>query len=182
MSPDNLLLIGRCGRAHGVRGEVKVFLETDDPAVVTALGRVFVGPAAEEVQEYVVGRVRLQPQKGRTVVILHLDGIASREDAEALTGLRVYAAEEDLPELEEGEVYVHDLIGLTVVGADEEGIPIEPLGTVRDVLEGGAQLLLVVARDGEPDVLVPDVPEIVLDVDVDAGRILVDPPEGLFEE
>jgi ribosomal 30S subunit maturation factor RimM len=49
------------------------------------------------------------------------------------------------------------------------------------VLDGGAQLLLVVARDGAPDVLVPDVPEIVLDVDLRAGRILVNPPEGLFE-
>jgi 16S rRNA processing protein RimM len=130
---------------------------------------------------YEVARVRLQPQKGRTIAILDLAGVPSREEAEALTGLHVYVAEEDLPALEEGEVYVHELIGLQVIVVDDDELPVEPVGTVRDVLDGGAQLLLVVARDGAPDVLVPDVPEIVLDVDLRAGRILVNPPEGLFE-
>jgi 16S rRNA processing protein RimM len=181
ISPDSLFLVGRCGRAHGVRGEVKVFPGSGDSALLEGLDRVFVGPSPEEARAHAVMRVRLQPQKGRTVVLLLLGDVPSREDAEALTGLYVYAAEEDLPPLERGEVYVHDLIGLAVVRVDEDGIGVETVGTVRDVLEGGAQLLLVVARDGAPDVLVPDVPEIVLDIDVPAGRILVDPPEGLFE-
>ena len=71
--------------------------------------------------------------------------------------------------------YVHELVGLAV--EDESGAP---LGRVRDILEGGGQDLLVVARDGRPDVLVPDVPEIVVGVDVAAGRMVVRPPEGLF--
>ena len=72
-------------------------------------------------------------------------------------------------------------VGLAVVPVDEEGRPAgEPLGTVRDVYEG-AQLLFAVARDGAPDVLLPDVEEFVIAVDVAGGRILVRPPEGLFE-
>jgi 16S rRNA processing protein RimM len=173
--------MGRCGRAHGVRGEVKVFPETDDPARFGALRRVFVGPSAGEARAHEVARARFQPQKGRTLVLLDLADVRSREEAEALAGQYVYAAEEDLPALEAGEVYLHDLIGLAVWTVGEDGAPAEAVGTVRDVLTGGAQLLLTVARDGAPDVLVPDVPEIVRDVDVPAGRILVDPPEGLFE-
>ncbi len=173
--------MGRCGRAHGVRGEVKVIPETDDPGRFALLDRVFVGRAAAEAEERAVAGVRLQPQKGRTAVLLHLADVPSREAAELLAGLHVYAAESDLPPLEEGEVYLHDLIGLAVFAVDESGAPAAPLGTVRDVLEGAAQLLLVVAREGSPDALVPDVPEIVLDVDLAAGRVLLDPPEGLFD-
>src|SRR5690606_12968758 len=114
-------------------------------------------------------------------VLRRLGGVDAREDAEALRGLSVYAAEADLPPLEAGEVYLHDLIGLTAWTVDEAGEPAEAVGIVRDVLEGGAQLLFVVARDGVPDVLVPDVPEIVRAVDVGAGRLLLDPPEGLFD-
>ncbi len=182
IAPDTLLLMGRCGRAHGVRGEVKVFPETDDPDRFAALARVFVGPSAEEAEERAVERVRFQPQKGRTVVLLHLGGVPGRDEAEALRGLGVYAHEDDLPPLDEDEVYLHDLVGLDVVLLAEDGESVtDPVGTVRDVLEGGPQLLFVVAREGRPDVLVPDVPEIVLDVDLDEGCVVLDPPEGLFE-
>src|SRR5690606_18616233 len=112
IAPDTLLLMGRCGRAHGVRGEVKVFPETDDPDRFAALARVFVGPSAEEAEERAVERVRFQPQKGRTVVLLHLGGVPARDEAEALRGLGVYAHEDDLPPLDEDEVYLHDLVGL----------------------------------------------------------------------
>jgi len=181
VSPDDLLLIGRCGRAHGVRGEVKVFPETDDPEQFAGLPRVFVGEAPGAAVERAVEGVRFQPQKGRTLVLLRLGGVASREDAEALRGRYVYAAEADLPPLEEGEVYLHDLVGLAVWTVGEDGAPAGAVGTVRDVLTGGAQLLLVVARDGAPDALVPDTPEIVRAVDLDAGRVLIDPPEGLLD-
>ena len=179
---DSLLLMGRCGRTHGVRGEVKVFPETDDPDRFLALDRVFVGETLASATERVVERVRLQPQKGRTIVLLHLDGFTTPEEADALRNLSVFAHEDDLPPLEEGEVYLHDLFGLAVVEVDENNEPAtEAVGTVRDVFDAGAHRLLVVAREGQPDVLIPDVPEIVLEVDLDAARILVRLPDGLLE-
>ena len=94
----------------------------------------------------------------------------------------MFAHEDDLPPLDDGEVYLHDLIGLAVFEVGEDEQPHEaPLGTVRDVLEGGAQLLFAVARKGESDVLVPDVPEIVRAIDLDAGYILVALPDGLLD-
>ena len=181
-NPDGLVLMGRCGRAHGVRGEVKVIPETDDPDRFRALRRVFVGPSAAEAEGYDVESLRFQPVKGGTAVVLRFAGRPTREDAEALRGLGVYAREADLPPLEEGEVYLHDLVGLRAVEVDDDGAPTgTTLGTVRDVLEGGAQLLLVVAREGRPDVLVPDVPEIVRAVSLGAGEVRIAPPEGLFD-
>ena len=175
MSTD-LLLMGYFGRAHGVAGEVKVFPETDDPQRFLALERVFVGPSADQARSYAVESVRFQMLKGRTIVLLKLAGILSREDAETLSRIGVYASRAHLPPLEDGELFVHDLIGMEVV---EEGGG-EVIGAVRDVLEG-AQRLLVVARAGRPDALIPDVPEIVVDIDVDQRRITVDPPDGLID-
>ncbi|HYE94706.1 MAG TPA: ribosome maturation factor RimM [Rubricoccaceae bacterium] len=180
--PNALLLMGHCGKAHGVVGEVKVYPVTDDPTRFEDLARVFVGETAGTVREHRVERVRLQPVKGGALVILKLEGVSDRTAAEGLRSQGVYAHPDDLPALEEGEVFLHDLIGLSVVGVDEAGEPAgSALGTIADVLTGGAQTLFVVRRAGQPDVLVPDVPDIVLDVDVPAGRILIRPPEGLFE-
>lgn len=175
-APDSLLLVGTVGRPHGVLGEVKVVPETDDPERLRALERVFVGDAPERAEGRVVEGLRFQPTKRGLTVLVRFAGITGRDAADLLRGLHVYAVETDLPPLEEGEVFLHDLIGLAVV--TDEG---EAVGTVTDVLSGGAQPLLVVKRDGRPDALVPDVDEIVTDVDLDAERITIRPPEGLLD-
>lgn len=181
--PDQLLLIGTIGRPHGVAGAVTVRPETDDPTRFGSLERLFVGPSAGGARLAEVASVRFQPYRGGgTTVLLHLAETASREDAEALRGLEVYALVDDLPPLEDGEAYIHDLIGLAVVELDPDGAPsAEPLGEVVDVYEAGPALLLAVRREGRPQVLVPDVPEIVREVDLDAGRILVALPDGLLD-
>jgi len=123
--PDRLLLMGRFGRPHGIRGDVKVVPETDDPQRFAGLRRVFVGPTAEAAVERAVGGVRFQYPKGRVVVLLSLDGAAAPEDAEALRNLNLYAHEADLPALAEGEVFLHDLAGLDVWAVDDEGEPVD---------------------------------------------------------
>jgi len=172
----NLLLMGRCGRAHGVRGEVRVHPVTDDPARLETVEHLFVGASPAAARRYRVAGVRYQFPKGKVVALVALEGIAGRDAAEALTGASVYADEAELPALAEGELYVHDLVGLEVVHADDGTV----LGRVADVLEAVAQDLLVVARAGAPDVLLPDVPEFIVDVDTAAGRLLARPPEGMF--
>lgn len=176
VEPDSLLLVGTCGPPHGVRGEIKVIPETDDPERLADLGRVFLGPSPDRVRERAIESVRFQPTKRGIVALVTFPGLRDRDDAEALRGLGVYAAEADLPALEEGEVFLHDLIGLAVVTEDGEAV-----GTVQDVLTGGAQNLLLVQRPGKPDALVPDVDEIVTAIDLDAERITLRPPEGLLD-
>jgi 16S rRNA processing protein RimM len=162
-------------KPHGVRGEVKVIPETDDPGRLADLGRVFVGPSPERASVRAIEGVRFQPTKRGTVALVRFAHVADREAADALRGLGVYAAEADLPALGEGEVFLHDLIGLDVV--TEAG---EAVGTVGDVLTG-PQNLLVVRRPGRPDALVPDVDAIVTEIDLDAERVTIRPPEGLLD-
>lgn len=177
---DNLLLVGVCGPPHGVKGEVKVIPETDDPARLLGLERVWVGASAAEAVEFTVEATRFQQAKRGLVVLLRLAEVPHREAAEILRKRRVYAHAEDLPALEEGGTYLHDLPGLAVLVEDEEGAT-ERVGVVADVMEGVAQDLLVIRREGFPDALVPDVPEIVIDVDLEGGTLTLRPPEGLLD-
>ena len=185
IDPDRLLLIGRVTQPHGVRGEMKVRPETDDPARFAELDRVFIGSEAREAarRERPVEGVRYQGMKNGTVaVLLAVEGVDTREDAADLRGADVFAHEADLPPLAEGEVFVHDLIGMTAVVVNEDDEPTgETIGTVRDVYENGASFLFAVARDGRPDLLVPDVEPVVRKVDAEARQIHVLPPDGLLD-
>ena len=179
--PDRLLLVGRVQKAHGVQGELKVFPETDEPGRLVDLDRVYLGDAPETAREAEVEAVRAQYPKGRVIVLLTLKGVGSREEADAVRGYGVYAHQDDLPPLEEGEVFLHDLVGLTAFARYEEGGALVEVGTVKEMLEGGAQLLFVVAQPGRPDAMVPDVDAFVEEVDVAAGRVVFTPPEGLLD-
>lgn len=181
MDPDQLLLMGRLGRPHGIRGDLKLTPETDDPARFQALRRVYIGRTPETAAERTVENVRFQYPKGRVVLLVKLDGLTSPEEADALRNLNVYADAADLPPLEEGEAFLHDLIGLDVWTVDETGDPAEHIGSVRDLYDG-AQLLFGIARPDGSEVLLPDVPEFVLAVDLPGRRLIVRPPEGLIDD
>lgn len=174
-SPDDLLLIGRVLRAHGVRGEVKVLPLTDDPGRFDGLDDVFIGPAPERVKPVSVEAVRFQPTKKGITVVLKFSGVDTREAAETLRKAQVFAREADLPALEEDEVYLHDLIGLAVV--TEAG---EPVGVLADVLDMPGQFIYVVSREGKPEAMIPAVPEFVVETDLEGGRLVIRPIEGLL--
>jgi len=107
-----------------------------------------------------------------------LSGVATKEQADALRGVRLYAPRDALPNLPDDEYYHADLIGLEVT--DTGGTV---LGRVKAVLNHGASDLLEVQGPGlTTTVLVPFTLEIVPTVDLAAGRIVADPPEGLFPE
>ncbi|MEM8979992.1 MAG: ribosome maturation factor RimM [Pseudomonadota bacterium] len=106
-----------------------------------------------------------------------LSGVTSKEDADLLRGLRLYANRAELPELEDDEYYYTDLIGLTAL--DTGGTE---LGTIKAVLNHGASDLLEIHGPGlKATVLVPFTHEIVPTVDISAKRVILDPPDGLFE-
>ena len=173
---DELLVIGRVWRAHGVQGEAKVIPETDDPERFETLERVYIGGRAETAKEHAVESVRYQQTKRGLIVLIKLANVQTPEAVEGLRKNMVFAAESDLPPLEEDEFFLHDLVGLAVV--TEAG---EAVGTVRDVMEMPGHPLFVIAREGQPDAMIPAVPEFVTDVDAEAGRVTIRPIEGLLE-
>lgn len=155
--------VGRIVTAHGVRGEVKVEPLTDFPQRFESGSRLWL-----EDREYTVERGRWQ---GRSV-ILKLGGVDTRERAEALRGKELLAAE--AAEIEsEGVYYLHDVIGLRV--EDRSG---DLLGRLEDVLTTGSNDVYVV-RGERGELLLPALDDIVIEVDVEGGRVTVDVPEGI---
>jgi 16S rRNA processing protein RimM len=176
MPEPRYLLVGQVLRPHGVRGEVKVRILTDYPERLRLHTHLYLGPTAAEgaVQRYTVEAIRIQQDTLR----LKLDGCDDRNAADALRGLFVQIPLEAAVPLEEGEYYYFQLIGVQV--ETEDG---QILGEIVDVIETGANDVFVV-RDkwGGEEVLLPDIPDVILALDIAAQRMTVRPLPGMLPE
>jgi 16S rRNA processing protein RimM len=168
------LAVGRIVRPHGILGEVTVEVRTDDPGERFADGQVLVtdppevGPLTVESVRWHTGRL-----------LVTFAGISDRDQAESLRGTWLTVDSADLPApADPDEFRDADLIGLRVVTTTGE-----PVGTVRDVQHHGQDRLVIepAAADGSSDLLVPFVAAIAVEVDVPAGRLVIDPPPGLLD-
>jgi 16S rRNA processing protein RimM len=159
--------IGGIARAHGIRGEVAIV--THDPASET-LGEV------EHVYVDGVPRRILASRHTHRGWLVLLEGVATRNEAEALRGRPVEVDRDDL-HLSEGDILLQDLIGCAVKLVDGR-----PWGVVASVdsVPGGLQDRLVI-HDGDVERMLPLVDQLVKDIDLEARVITVDPPEGLPE-
>lgn len=176
VDPDELLLMGYVARAHGIRGVLKVIPETDDPTRFETLETIYIGRSPETAQPVHLQHVHYQPSQRGLMVLLQVAEVTSRDAAQALRGLRIYARQSDLPPLAEGEFFLHDLVGLQV--ETETG---ESVGTVVEVLELPAHLIYVVSRPGRPHAMVPDVEVFVRELDLEGRRLVIRPIEGLLD-
>lgn len=176
VAPSSLVQVGFVFRPHGLDGELKIDPEhADDPERFETLPVVFLGSHRRQVTEHRITSVRYQQTKRGTTVLLGLEGVNSRDEAEAVAKFKVFAAEEAL-DLGEDELFAHDLIGMVVV--TEEGVV---LGTVANVTEMPAQDTLVVRTEDGGEAMIPAVDDFLLDIDEEAERITVRPIEGLLE-
>jgi 16S rRNA processing protein RimM len=165
------VVVGRIGRPHGVRGEVTVEVRSDDPDLRFYVGAVLATDPASRGPLTITGK-----RWHRDVLLLTIEGIHSREDAETLRNTELLVDIADLPELEDPDsFYDHQLVGLTARLTDES-----ELGEVTAVRHEGADLLVVRRPEGG-DLLIPFVAAIVPTVDLAGGFLVVDPPEGLLE-
>lgn len=176
VAPEALVQVGFVFRPHGIEGELKINPEhTDDPARYEELETVYLGKSPHAVVRHTISSVRYQQTKRGTTVILGLDDIESRTDAEAVMKQKVFVTEEDL-ELDDDEFFIHELVGLSVV--TEEG---EELGTVANYMEMPAQDVFVVTRPGGREAMVPAVEDFIIDIDLEDDRVVVRPIDGLFD-
>jgi 16S rRNA processing protein RimM len=168
--PD-VVVVGRVGRPHGVRGEVTVLVHTDDPDTRFAAGAVLLTDPADRGPLTVVAT-----RRSGEIRLLAFDGVGDRDAAERLRGTTLLVPTADLPALEdEDEFYDHQLVGLRVV--DPSGAA---LGVVGDVLHAPAAPVLVVTRPDGSTELVPFVAAVVPTVDLAGGVVVVEPPDGMF--
>ena len=170
-APQDLVLLGEFGRAHGLRGEVRLKSYTADLASVAAYGPLL----TEDGRTFVLNEVRPAAGGAADLLVARVEGVATREAAEALNGIRLLLARERLPTPdEEDEFLLADLVGLRV--EDEAG---QALGTVVAVPNyGGGDILEVAPAGGGATVLVPFTRGFVPGVDVAGGRVIVE--AGLF--
>ena len=166
---DERVIVGAIGGAFGVSGEVRLKSYCADPQAIADYAPLYTEDGRYFAQIVLTGQLK----NGFTA---RIDGIVTKEDADALRYATLNAAREVMPSLPDDEYYYADLIGLTVV--DTGGVT---LGTVKNVMDHGAGDLLEVIVPGASDtVLLPFTQAAVPTVDLTAKRIVADPPDGLF--
>lgn len=175
MGPTHLA-VGLLKKPHGVKGDALIFPLTDEPDAIFREGRVLAvldrqgGPTGSTVT---VARARAYHRAW----LLHFEGIDDRAALEVLRERCLGITMGEARPLEEGEFYLHELIGLRVELRDRTVV-----GVVRDVYEAPQGWLLNVRReDGGKDHLIPFAAGVVRRVDRGEGRVVIAPPEGLLE-
>ena len=171
MNWDDMVLIGRVARTHGLRGDVIVQPETDFVAERFHVGATMWTRSGGRDEELTVAAMRLQ--NGRPVV--GFEGVSSIDLAARLAGQELRVSEASLQPLAPGQYYEHELMGCVVetLGGDEVGI----VGRVESGV-GGSRLVVQGARG---EVLIPLAEYICREIDTTTRRIRIDPPDGLLE-
>ena len=176
MSPhprSDRVLIARSGAAHGIKGEVRVKAFTGDPAAIGDYGAL----EAPDGRTFEIAALRPAAGPASDMLVVRFKGVGDRNAAEALNGIELSVPRDRLPPAGEDEYYHADLVGLAAVRPDGTGI-----GTVIAVQNYGAGDLLEIAPHRGETLLVPFTRAVVPEVDLAGGRIVVDPPEGMFDE
>ncbi len=168
---EDMLRVGVIASTHGVRGEVKVFPTTDDAERFKMLKQVTLDTGKEQIP------LEIEHVKFfKNMVILKFKGYDSINDIEKYKSKDLLIPRGQAVELEEDEYFVADLIGLNVV--TDEG---EALGTLKDVLETGANDVYIVAHPDGKELLLPAIGDCILDVDLEESRMTVHIMDGLLD-
>ena len=153
---------GKIVSTHGLHGDVKILPWADSPEFLLEFDRVFLSK-----KEYAVEDARVQ----KTCVLMKLEGVDSVEQAAKLRDQVVFIARDDI-ELEDGAIFIQDLLGLPVLTEDGQ-----KLGKLREVISTGANDVFYVK--GEHEYMIPAVPEFVLERNIDEGFVRVHIIEGM---
>ena len=168
---EQFLRVGVISSTHGIRGEVKVFPTTDDVKRFKKLKNVILDTGREHLNLEVEG-VKFFKQ----FVILKFKGIDNINDIEKYKGKDLLVDRANAVKLRKDEYFVVDLIGLEVFTDDGE-----KFGTMKDVLETGANDVYIIDSLNHGEVLIPAIKECILDVNVKEGRMMVHLMEGLID-
>lgn len=161
------LQIGRIAAPLGVRGEMKIDLDTDFPDRFQRLRTIYVG---DEHRPMAIAGARMHGNR----VAIRLEDIADRDEAETLRGATLWVPRSEAVPLPEGHFYHDQILGLRVCTTDGQD-----LGTVIEILATGNNDVYV-AHDGRREVLIPAIRDVVREIDVAEGRLVVEAVEGLL--
>lgn len=169
---SDLVVVGRVAKPHGIRGELCMDCHAESPLLFKGLKHVWLAEPGKRPLRLELASSR--PHQGR--VLLILKAIPDRTAAEGLRGMDVLVREADLPELDDDEFYMHEILGFAV--EDESGAD---LGVLDNFLENAEQFTWVIKHPSGREIMLPAVDAFVVDINAEAGRIVVAPPEGLLD-
>lgn len=169
MKREDCYQLGNVIKAHGLNGEIQIYLDVDTPAAYQELESVFI-LTGNKLIPFFIDTLQINGNKALT----KLEGVDSREEAEALAGNEVHLPLAALPQLEENQYYYHEIIGFEFF---DNG---KPLGIVENVIAFSAQTLLTIKVD-QVEVLVPLQDEIIVSVDKESRQVQGNLPEGLLD-
>lgn len=163
---DNYIEVGQIVNTHGLKGEVKVNPWTDFPEVYSSFEGVFTNDGTE----YKINGIKYQ--KG--CVLLKLDGVDNIDDAEKMRGNTLYVPRELFDSLPENTYLIADIIGLAVKDSDTV------YGVISDVITTGSNDVYIVKGESYPQLLIPAIKDVVKEINIEKGYVLVDIPKGLI--
>lgn len=168
---ENMLRVGVISSTHGIKGEVKVFPTTDDANRFKKLKQVTLDTGKEWIE------LEIQQVKFfKNMVILKFKGYDTMNDIEKYKGKDLLISRENAVKLGPNENFIVDMIGLSVITDDGK-----EFGTLTDIMQTGANDVYVVETKDGKEVLLPAIPDCVLDVDLDAGHVIVHILDGLLD-
>lgn len=165
------LIVGQLINTHGVKGELKASVLTDDPQRFNDLKWVYVDKKGK-LEKYNIKGVKFFKQ----FVILKFEGVDTMDDAEKLKGYYMKVDRANAVKLPKDSFFIADIIGLEVY--DENN---ELLGKIQDVLQTGSNDVYVVKNDAGNEILIPALKSVVKEVSIDDGRVSVILPKGLLD-
>ena len=164
------LEIGKIVSTHGIKGEVRVQPWCDSSEFLCEFDTLYFDEGKKSVD---IIRARVQ----KNVVIMQLDGVDTVEEAQNLRNKILYMDRDDV-ELDEGTYFIQDLIGLVCIDADGGG----EIGKITDVLETGANDVYEITSAEGKKYLIPAIPDVVLETDLDGNTMTIRKMEGLFDD
>jgi len=165
------LAVGKLRRPHGVHGEMLMSVWTDFPERLRPATVVYLGKTHMPVH---IKSVRGHQQD----ILIIFDEFSDREEVGRFRNFVVYVRTADIPALPNDELYLHQLLGLQVIRDEDEVL----LGVVAEILETGANDVLLVRREGKSDILIPDIDSVILAIDLEKDEIRVNLLPGLIPE
>lgn len=167
---EDLLKVGVITTTHGVRGEVKVYPTTDEPERFLELDYVLLD-TGRELRKLEIKNVKFF----KNLVILKFKGVDNINDIEKYKGRDLWIPREEGQELEEDEYYIADLLGMSVVLEDGQ-----KFGTLKDVMETGANDVYIIDSAEHGEVLLPAIKECILDVNLEKNIMTIHLMKGLI--
>ena len=165
----DFLECGKIVSTHGIKGELRVIPWTNQPEHLLDFSRFFLDNKGSQSIKITASRLH------KNMLLIKVKGINSIEEANTLRGKVLYLNRSDDPD---DTPYIQDYFGISVTDADTG----KSYGKVTDIIITGANDVFVLKDDKGTERLVPDIPHVVLDIDLDERTIIIRPLEGLFED